>query len=237
MREHETYLANPLTTWLTWLVGMAFLKIGNSGNHLRIGYMALAKRSKFGRFITLYDHVHLDRVAIGDMSYVSRATRITNTTVGKYCCIGPESLIGLGRHPSSKFVSSHPAFYSTRKQAQLSFVEIQKFEEFRNITIGNDVWIGARVVVLDGASIGDGAIIAAGAVVSGVVPAYAIVRGVPATVVKYRFDDATIEALQQSKWWDMPFNILQENSRHFEDPESFMRWQEELTRSKPGTEA
>jgi len=227
MRFHHYLLANPLTLWAAWLWGVVKLKFRNQGKRLCVGYLAVAKRSSFGRDVTLYDHVHLDGVAIGDMSYVSRGTRIANTTIGKYSCIGPESLIGLGRHPASSFVSSHPAFFSTRKQPPVSFVEQQKFEEFQPITIGNDVWIGARAVVLDGASIGDGAIIAAGAVVSGTIPPYAIARGIPAKVAKFRFDPATIEGLLRSRWWDLPQELLRANARAFESPEAFERWQRE----------
>jgi hypothetical protein len=67
--------------------------------------------------------------------------------------------------------------------------------------IGNDVWIGDRVVIMSGVKIGDGAIVAAGAVVTKDVPPYAIVGGVPARVIKYRFDEKTIHRLLDLQWW------------------------------------
>lgn len=216
---------NPMTNWFVWLARTAVLKFRHTGRHLRVGRRATARSCTFGRYNTLYDGVVLDDVVLGDLSYVSRGARICNATVGRFCCIGPETLVGLGRHPTRRFVSSHPAFYSTRAQAQLTFVTEQKFEEFRPVTIGNDVWIGARAIVLDGTTIGDGAIVAAGAVVSGDVPPYAIVSGVPAKVVRYRFDEATIEAIRRSRWWDSDLDVLRANAAAFADPAAFIAWQ------------
>ena len=214
-----------MTNWLVWLARTALLKFRHAGRHLRVGRRATARACTFGRYNTLYDDVVLDGVVLGDLSYVSRGARVSNATVGRFCCIGPETLIGLGRHPTRDFVSSHPAFYSTRAQAQLTFVAGQKFEEFRPVTIGHDVWIGARAIVLDGATIGDGAIVAAGAVVAGEVPPYAIVSGVPAKLVRYRFDEATIAAIRGSRWWDLDLEVLRGNAAAFADPARFAQWQ------------
>jgi serine acetyltransferase len=86
-------------------------------------------------------------------------------------------------------------------------------------TIGNDVWIGARAVVLDGVSVGNGAIIAAGAIVSKDVPAYSIVGGVPAKEIRQRFSSETIQVLEDLKWWDAPDSLLQELApRFFQSP-------------------
>jgi acetyltransferase-like isoleucine patch superfamily enzyme len=222
-------LVNPATLWLGWLLRTARLKVQYSGRGLCIGYMAVAKRTQFGRMNTLSDFARLDRVTMGDMSYVSRGTRITNAVIGKFTCIGPESLVGLGRHPTEGYVSSHPAFYSLLGQTQLTFVSEQKFEEFLPIAIGSDVWIGARTIVLDGAEIGDGAIVAAGSVVSGTIPPYAIVGGVPARVIRYRFDEDVVTQLLESRWWDLSFEILRENSKAFESIEAFFEWRARQT--------
>ena len=213
-----------MTDGLVWLARTAMLKLRHAGRHLRVGRGATARSCTFGRYNTLYEGAALDTVALGDVSYVSRGARVFNAAIGRFCCIGPEALIGLGRHPTRQFVSSHPAFYSTRAQAQLTFVTQQKFEEFARVTIGNDVWIGARAIVLDGATIGDGAIVAAGAVVSGEVPPYAIVSGIPAKVARHRFDEATIEAIRRSRWWDLDLDVLRANADAFADPARFVAW-------------
>jgi hypothetical protein len=76
--------------------------------------------------------------------------------------------------------------------------------------IGNDVWIGGGVIVLQGTTIGDGAVIAAGAVVTRDVAPYAVVAGVPARVLKYRFSPEQVEYLLRLRWWDLPPAQLRE---------------------------
>lgn len=73
-----------------------------------------------------------------------------------------------------------------------------------SVTIGNDVWIGARALVMPGVSIGDGAVVGAGAVVTKDVPAYAVVVGNAARVIRYRYDDQTIAAMRRIAWWNWP---------------------------------
>jgi tetrahydrodipicolinate N-succinyltransferase len=80
--------------------------------------------------------------------------------------------------------------------------------------IGNDVWVAANSVILKGISVGNGAIIGAGAVVTKDVPPYAIVVGNPARVIKYRFDQETVEFLQKTEWWNLSRATLQEMVDH-----------------------
>lgn len=94
----------------------------------------------------------------------------------------------------------------------------------RPVVIGNDVWVGAYVSILPGVRIGDGAVIAAGAVVTRNVEPYAIVGGVPAKTIRYRFDEEMIRKLLEVKWWEWS---IEEVERHIEllyDPEQFMRY-------------
>ena len=75
-------------------------------------------------------------------------------------------------------------------------------------TIDNDVWIGRNAIIMNGVKIADGAIIASGAIVTKDIPAYAIVAGVPAKIIKYRFDQSTIDKLLKLKWWNYPEDFL-----------------------------
>lgn len=138
---------------------------------------------------------------------VGRYTRIKpgcvfkNVTIGKYCSFANDIMIGLGQHPTF-LLSTNSVFYKagiTDKFAK----EIDYDEEPRTY-IGNDVWIGNGAVVMDGVTIGDGAIVASRAVVTKDVPPYAIVGGVPAKVLKYRFSEEIISELLEWKWWDLP---------------------------------
>ncbi len=88
----------------------------------------------------------------------------------------------------------------------------KKIERPKETIFGNDVWVGSLAVVKRGLTIGDGAIIAGGSVVVKDVPPYAIVGGVPAKVLKYRFDDEIIERLMKLQWWDMSVEDLKDIS-------------------------
>ena len=141
---------------------------------------------------------------IGYASYIGNDSCIYNSSIGRYTCIGPYVKFVIGQHPLD-FVSIHPCFYSTLKQSGFSYVNKDKFNEFRYadsnnkkaICVGNDVWICARATVLDGITIGDGAVVLAGAVVTKDVPPYAVVGGVPAKILKYSnietYEDGTIK--------------------------------------------
>ena len=114
----------------------------------------------------------LVNVSLGDFSYTTKDSSLYGLKVGKFSCLGPGIAVIAGEHPTHDFVSVHPAFYSLAKQCGFTLVNKQKFEEYRfaeegyNFTIGNDVWVGSHVLLIEGHSIGDGAIVAAGSVVT-----------------------------------------------------------------------
>lgn len=150
--------------------------------------------------------------------------------IGKYCCFAGEIMTVVGRHPSSDYVSIHPAFYSTTQQWGFTYVNEDKFDvnhrldKERQISfrIGNDVWVGERVQFLEGVTVGDGAIIAAGAVVTKDVPPYAIVGGVPAKVIRYRFSQEQIEKLFEIKWWDWEEEKIRRYAEKFNNVDTLL---------------
>ncbi|MBW3638894.1 MAG: CatB-related O-acetyltransferase [Actinobacteria bacterium] len=73
-----------------------------------------------------------------------------------------------------------------------------------DVTVGSDVWIGHAATVMSGVSIGHGAVIAARSLVTASVPPYGVVGGVPAKLLRYRFDEQTIAYLLEFAWWDWP---------------------------------
>lgn len=213
----KSVFKNPMTIWLMWLIRSRSLMSKNRNKHLKIGYMAMLKRSDFGKYLTLYEHVSILDSTIGNYVYVSPHSMVSNATIGSYCSIGPRVTVGLGKHPTD-FLSTFPAFFSTQQQCQVSFTDRDYYIEHESIVIGNDVWIGAGSVILDGVTIGDGEIVAAGSIVSKDIAPYTIVGGIPAKPIKKRFDDAKIEELLQLKWWEKEESWIKENLSLFQTP-------------------
>ena len=178
--------------------------------------------TKLGRNTKVYPPFFLHNVQLGDYSYVAKNCTITRCVIGKFCSIGPNFCCGLGLHPTNG-VSTAPMFYSIAKQNGVTLCKENKTEEFKQTVIGNDVFVGANVTVIDGVRIGDGAVIGAGAVVVDDIPPYAVAVGVPAKVVKYRFDEATVKTLLEKQWWTGTNEDLHNVERHFWDIESFIK--------------
>jgi virginiamycin A acetyltransferase len=146
-------------------------------------------------------------VKLGAHSYINVGAIVASGTIGRFCSIGHYALIGLENHPLNH-LSTSPYLYQGRLFGPEWSAD---FDEMPSPpTIGNDVWVGAGAVVLQGVVIGDGAVIAAGAVVTGDVQPYAIVAGVPARLIRYRFDDETVSRLRASAWWDLPIESVRE---------------------------
>lgn len=180
------------------------LKKTNSSAHW---WAYVCEKSVLQGYNKLAKGTMLNEVELGKFTYVAGA-KIARAQIGAFCSIGPNVTIGgLGSHPVN-WLSTHPAFFSTRMQAGATFVQADKFEELKWVEVGCDVWIGANVTILDGIRIGHGAIIAAGAVVTKDVPPYAIVGGVSAKLIKYRFEPEMIDSLLDLRWWCLPEEVI-----------------------------
>ncbi|WP_430431169.1 CatB-related O-acetyltransferase [Priestia megaterium] len=161
-------------------------------------------------------------VKIESYSYVGNNTNAINCEIGRYSSIGPNVKLGLGKHPTHMF-STSPLFYTPKNIFRVKIVDKQTFSEYAQIEVGHDVWIGANAIVLDGVKIGTGAVIAAGAVVTKDVPPYAIVGGVPANIIKYRFSEETISKLIKTKWWEKEPHQLINYKEHYDNIELFIK--------------
>ncbi|HEX8325549.1 MAG TPA: CatB-related O-acetyltransferase [Tepidisphaeraceae bacterium] len=146
-----------------------------------------------------------------------RDAQAWHAKIGKFCSVATGAVIGLGEHPSREYVSTHPIFYAARPWVGMDFLGRDHHDDSPLTVIGNDVWIGAHALIKAGITIGDGAIIGAGAVVTHDVPCYAVVVGVPARVLRSRFDDASVQYLLNLRWWDKSDEWLREHVELFRD--------------------
>jgi len=139
---------------------------------------------------------------IGRHSYLGEGCLVyhPNTKIGSFCAIAHNVLIEAGQHPLN-YLSVHPFQYTNNSIRNVN--NIKSFQSYIPVEIGNDVWIGCNVAIMDGIKIGDGAVIGSNAVVTKDIPPYAIVVGVPAKVIRYRFDQEQIMELLELKWWDL----------------------------------
>lgn len=202
-------------------------------HNLKLGKgIYIGRSSTFGGRNLMGNNTALISSSMGYASYIGKNTKIRRTSIGKYTSIGPDVKCVFGKHPSSVFVSTHPSFFSKRKQTGFSYTDKQLYDEFEKprdsegkyqIVIGNDVWIGAGVTIMDGVKIGDGAILAANALIVKDVEPYSIVGGVPAKRIKYRFETNQIEFLLKFKWWDKDREWISKNARHFTNIENFIK--------------
>ena len=152
-------------------------------------YCELGKGNKICRPAFLHE-----LTTIGNYNYIGRYTMTLNAEIGNYCSIASGVKIGQGDHDLN-CVSTSTHIYGP-KHGITNHNDCAK-----KAVIGNDVWIAANAVVKQGVTVGTGAVVGAGAVVTKDVPPYAIVAGVPAKIIRYRFDEATIQMLLDSKWW------------------------------------
>lgn len=182
-----------------------------------VSFWARVEHSQISKKAKICRHCVLNHAEVGDYSYVSPDTRVIHASIGKFCSVGGDCVIGMGTH-TMDYLSTSPVFTMSNNATGYCWTNENLAEEYQRITIGNDVWIGQRVIVMGGINIGDGAVVGAGAVVTHDVPPYAVVAGVPAKIIRYRFDSATIADLQQLRWWDKSDKWLKDNISMFQKP-------------------
>lgn len=173
--------------------------------------------------------------SLGYGSYIG-SDSLVNADIGRFTSIGPRLTYTNGIHPYREpFVSTSPLFYSLNRVKSPDgriFAKKQMLDEFRYYDkereivnkIGSDCWIGVDVNFIGGVEIGDGAVVLSRAVVTHNVPPYAIVGGVPARIIGYRYDEETINLLLRVKWWDNTPEWLDEHWMLLNDMQAFKRY-------------
>ena len=180
-------------------------------------------RSELGAWTELGAGTSLVDVSFGDYSYTAGDAQIIYATVGKYCSIASHVRINPGNHPQWRVTQHHMTY--RRKAFGLGDSDDKEFFEWRKehaCHIGHDVWIGHGAIIMPGVRIGTGAVIGSGAVVTKDVGPYQVAVGVSAKVIKQRFEDAVIEQLLQSQWWNWDRVTLESRFEDLLDLETFL---------------
>ena len=145
---------------------------------------------------------------IGRYTYISSGY-IENAIIGSFCSIANNVTIGPGNH-KTQTLSTYPIFARVLKSNQNS-----DFETEEPAVIGNDVWIGQNAVIMSGVKVGNGAVVAAGAVVTRDIPPYQIWGGVPAKLIRVRFNEEKIHWIESVKWWEQSIEWIRDHQDYF----------------------
>lgn len=167
---------------------------------------------------------------LGRCSYVG-SNGFLRAKVGRFTSIAYGCVSVTGRHTYKEpYVSTSPLFVSTKGQTGIKIVDHDLFEEMPqadaqnnfDVIIGNDCWIGYKVSLVSGVKIEDGAVVLSHAFVTKDVPPYAIVGGVPAKIIGYRYEKEIIKQLLKIKWWNFPMEKIIDNKELFLDIKAFI---------------
>lgn len=181
--------------------------------------------------------------SLGYGSYIGGGGFVS-AEIGRFTSIGPNCVYLNATHAYTEpYVTTCPLFFSLSKSKNpqhMTYADRQMFDEFRFYDkerelvnkIGSDCWIGKDVTLIGGVEIHDGAVVLAGAYVTKDVPPYAIVGGIPARVIRYRYDQETIDFLLKVKWWNMPSEWYKEHWHLMTDIEAFKEYFRESQSSK-----
>lgn len=172
--------------------------------------------TQLGAWTEVGEHSYFENTVLGDYSYTGPYGFFQNTLVGKFANIAAQVRIGPTMHPMDRPTLHH--FTYRRRMYGLDEVDDAEFFAWRRAQVarvGHDTWIGHGVTVMPGVTVGDGAVVGSGAVVTKDVEPFTVVAGVPARVIKRRFDPDIAGRLTALAWWDWPHGVLKDRLADF----------------------
>jgi acetyltransferase-like isoleucine patch superfamily enzyme len=165
-------------------------------------FSKISTNTRIGSYSSIYYST------INNYCRIGKNNKINKSILGKFVSIGDNCIIGAPNHPIYKF-STSSIFYKYYKNFEMKV--INNDEVYKQTIVGNDVWIGSNVLIKSGVKIGNGVVIGMGSIVTKDIPDYSVVVGVPARVIKKRFDDETIKKLMKLEWWNLRINQIIDN--------------------------
>ena len=164
---------------------------------------ASVRQSTLGAYVEIGEGAHILETVMGDYSYTARYADIAYSFLGKFVNVAAFTRINPGEHPYHRASLHHfmyrSSYFWPDEQDESAVFD---WRRSRPVRIGHDTWIGHAAVIMKGVTIGNGAIIAANSVVTKDVPAYAVVGGTPAQIIKWRHPESVAQRLQAMAWWD-----------------------------------
>ncbi|MCX7821460.1 MAG: hypothetical protein N2258_07280 [Brevinematales bacterium] len=179
--------------------------------------------SKLGKYTEVMNFVEIIDSSLDNYTYVCDYSMILYAEIGKFVSIAAMTRINAPNHPYERASQHHftyrPEKYGFGREPEKSFFNWRKLQK---VVVGNDVWIGHGSVILPGVNIGNGAIIGSLSVVTKDVAPYSIVAGNPARFIRNRFPKDIANAIEKTKWWDWPHEVIKERLEDFKDIRKFL---------------
>ena len=175
----------------------------------RVHATAQVRACELGRFTDVAERAVLAECTIGDYSYVEQGVEAIYSDIGKFCAIAANARLNALDHPLDR-ISQHKITYRPNEYFLGARIdkEFRAQRQARRVSVGHDVWVGHGAIIMPGISIGHGAVVAAGAVVTKDVPPYAVVGGVAANLIRWRFEERIRRRIIALGWWDWDHDRL-----------------------------